>query len=97
MNYLQGLICETAEQAARDWFLRQGDNLFASFYVFYKKPEGDEKICTLKIATEKPQSATWDYLLLERISPAWTEIGFVARLVGAMWSLPILNPAIKYI
>ena len=86
-------IRELAEKAAREWWIAQGNNIQARFYLYYRKPYEDESIGDLRIAAEQPEPwMQWQLAWNEHISRAWTVEQAQLFIYELSLKLPILNP-----
>ena len=84
IQQIEKLIHDLVEREIEFWFLKQVENPYGAYYLYYK-PMGED----LVIEQDAPEG----YRLAspERISPSWTMKEARVKVVGMMAGLPILK------
>ena len=84
------LIQSALEPAINDWFRRQSADLYAAYYLYYRKARPGEKVATPIIARDIPGDE-WALAMPEKLSISWTKETAQTRCYEALQTLPILS------
>lgn len=84
------LLKSVLEPAIDFWFRRQAADLYAHYYLYYRKARTGERI-SIPVISDKRLSDTWVSAMAERISPTWTKKQAFEKCLEALKDKPMLG------
>jgi len=86
LDEIRNKVAHEAKEKARYWFIKQCENPYESFFLYYDQHEYI-KFCISNTLL----SSAWILASLQRIGPGDTEEQVVQFIIDTVWKLPILN------